>query len=74
MSITYQNPWYKPRRPEFGPKRFATTAKPMEYRGHQIYHRLPQVFDVVRDGVCISQRAGMGGAKRHVDELVGSPA
>lgn len=68
---TYTNPWHRPRQPMYGPAKFDTDAKPVEYRGHLIYQRLPQCFDVVRDGGCIAQRAGIRGARAAVDARLG---
>lgn len=61
---SYRNPWHKPGKPEYGPEQYRTDAQPEECCGYLIYHRLPLVWDVVKDGVCISQRAGINGARR----------
>lgn len=66
----YRNPWHKPGRPEYGPEFYSTDVAPKAYRGYLIYHRLPKVWDVVRDGVCVTQRAGFGGAKQAIDALL----
>lgn len=63
MSATYRNPWRKPNGAN-GPEFFETTATPFEHAGCLIYERIPGVcWDVVRDGVCLTQRAGRNGAK-----------
>lgn len=67
---TYKNPWHKPRQPMYGPAHYRCDAAPIEYRGFQIYRRLPECFDVVKNGVCIHQRAGLNGAKRAIDALL----
>jgi hypothetical protein len=60
----YRNPWHKDNGSQ-GPKFYETDAKPFEHAGCLIYERLKGVcFDVVYDGVCITQRAGRDGAKR----------
>jgi len=68
---TYTNPWHKPHQPMYGPATYQTDAGPIEYRGHLIFRRLPAVFDVVKDGKCLAQRAGLNGAKAVIDALVG---
>lgn len=67
QTATYANPWHKPHRPEYGPAVFETDARPVAYRGHLIYRRLPNCWDVVSDGVCVGMRAGPAGARRCVD-------
>lgn len=53
-----------------------TDAQPVEYGGFLIYHRVnhvnkdANVFDVVKDGACIGQYAGINGAKRFIDGKV----
>ncbi|WP_448607625.1 hypothetical protein [Paenimyroides ceti] len=45
-----------------------TTVKPIEYKGYLIYQIIKdEHYDVVLNGVCISQRAGLNGAKRFID-------
>lgn len=63
----YQNSFHKPGRPEYGPEYYVTDAEPVAYRDHLIFQRLRECFDVVRDGVCIGQYAGLNGAKRYID-------
>lgn len=68
----YKNPWHSPkeRSSKFENAPFyETNVKPTEYRGFKIYHRHTEVWDVVRDGVCVSQRAGFNGAKRFIDQI-----
>ena len=64
---TYRNPWHKPGQPHYGPEQYATDATPMQHAGCVLYERIPGpvgrcVWDVVRDGVCLTQRAGKRGA------------
>lgn len=67
---TYRNPWHRPFDATYGPAFYTTEAKPTEHAGHLIYQRIPgQVWDVVRDGVCVTQRAGPAGAMRAAEEL-----
>lgn len=66
----YRNPWHRPSKPEYGPATFTTDAHPTEYRGYLIYHRVQNVWDVVKDGACVSQMAGPNGARTAIDRLV----
>lgn len=70
MTTTYRNPWHRPLDKAYGPPVYQTEARPAEYRGYQIFHRLSEVWDVVKDGVCVTQRAGADGARRAVDALL----
>jgi hypothetical protein len=67
----YKNPWHKPQNPIYGPENYSTEAKPVLYRDHLIYERIAgHVWDVVKDGSCITQLAGLNGAKRAIDNLL----
>lgn len=71
MTTTYKNPWH---RKGHGPPKYRTESRPTKYRGHLIYQRIKgHVWDVVKDGACITQRAGMGGAKRAIDAITEAP-
>ena len=65
---SYQNPWHDPRDPKYGPVCYTTSVKPTAYKGFLIYNRIPAVYDVVLDGVCVTQRAGLIGAKSYIDK------
>lgn len=65
----YKNPWHRPMDPMYGPPMYKTSVTPTRYRGFLIYHRLECVWDVVKDGTCITQRAGFNGAKRAIDDI-----
>lgn len=67
----YSNPWHVPGKPEYGPATYVTDAVSAPYRGFEIYDRLPNVFDVVKDGACVGQFAGYGGAVRNIDAYLG---
>ena len=70
---TYINPFHNLNYQSSAPV-FTTTAKPKEYRGFLIYERINgSSFEVVQDGVCITQRAGMNGAKSAIDNLLDNP-
>lgn len=62
----YTNPWYKPGKPEYGPAEYVTDAPSRPHRGFDIYDRWG-VFDVVKDGACVGQFAGYGGATGNID-------
>lgn len=64
---TYKNPWHKDGKGS-GPEFYETSAKPIEYRGHQLFHRIPgRCCDVVKDGSCVAQRVTVRGAKGWLD-------
>lgn len=70
-AASYLNPWAEALRD--GERVFKTDVKPTEYRGFLIYQRIPKSFEVVKDGVCLTQRAGLSGAKRAIDNLLDNP-
>lgn len=50
----------------------ATGGKPEEYKGFTIYprwDRFAMCYDIVKDGVCVSQYAGPNGARGAIDKL-----
>jgi hypothetical protein len=79
VKTTYRNSFYKPdgvdgagRPCAYGPKFYETESVPVEHAGLLIYQRQEfgyPVFDVVKDGVCLSQMAGLGGAKWAAETL-----
>lgn len=69
MKISYINVWYDPHF-RSGPMAFECDSLPVEYRGYEIYHRLPDVFDIVINGGCIAHAASMREAEIHVDRLL----
>ena len=52
------------------------SSPPVEYRGYLVYERAEQpgewgnVFDVVLNGKCVHQLAGINGARRHIDSVL----
>lgn len=65
----YRNPWHKTNG-DCGPALYKTEAEPMKYRGFLIYERIKGVvWDVVKDGECVTQRAGLNGAKEAIDQM-----
>ena len=67
MSTSYANPWHAN---GLGPERYTTDVKPTSYRGCLIYQRVPGCWDVVENGVCLTQRAGLRGAQKAVDTML----
>lgn len=69
MTATYRNPWHLGGNGS-GPAAYETDAQPTAYRGYLIYERVRGVcWDVVLNGEAVSQRAGLHGARRAIDEL-----
>src|SRR3990167_10685280 len=59
----YLNTWHRPNS-NYGPRIYETEAKPVEYAGCLIYERIKgHCWDIVKNGVCVHQRAGLRGAK-----------
>ncbi len=63
----YKNPWYNPHLNHYGPEFYVSPSNPKrirEYRGFSVCCVWPKEgkhsghYDIVRDGVCVSQRAG----------------
>lgn len=65
----YLNPWSAD--PVSNPEYFESYAQPIDYRGFQIVRRFPKSHELVKDGVCLTQRAGGGALKSLVDALLG---
>lgn len=68
----YKNPWHNPRLIHTGPQFYEPhpSSPTFEYCGHQVIERIPRVWDVVKDGVCVTQRAGKNGAKQAIDAIM----
>lgn len=65
---TYKNPWFSPTHyPMYGPEFYRTEAKPKKYKGFLVYKVSTVQWDVVKDGVCVTQMAGPNGAKKWID-------
>lgn len=65
---TYRNPWHRADERMYGEPTYRTSVKPTMYRGYAIYHRI--AFDVVKNGCCVGQYAGLSGAKRFIDLIL----
>lgn len=74
MSATYRNPWHKRGPHSDSEPTFTANAAPIEYRGFLIYQRIPRSYEVVKDGVCLTQRAELSGAKWAIDNLLNNPS
>ena len=71
MMAKYKNPWHKPLQPMYGPRYYETNETPSEYCGYLIYERIVGTcWDVVKDDVCVTQRAGPRGARQAIDAMV----
>ena len=67
--VTYKNPWYKAGLEDtYGKPTYETDAEPTNYKGFLIYHRRISVWDVVLNGTAVTQRAGLYGAQKFIDE------
>ena len=66
--MTYKNSFYNPKHKDTKPE-IEIKSTPTEYRDYLIYKRSKEVFDIVKDGVCIGMYAGINGAKKRIDEL-----
>ena len=66
---TYINPFHNANFTGSKPV-IATGVRPVEYGGHLIFKIAPQHYDVVKDGVLVTQRAGPNGARRFVDSRI----
>jgi hypothetical protein len=76
MKHRYRNPWHDPAKAWMGPEFFETDSAPFEYRGFQIFKRIVNSWELVKDGVCLTQRCGNAGprfigAQHVVDSLFG---
>jgi hypothetical protein len=70
MKTEYKNRWYNPKNDDYGKQTFKTDVKPTKYKGYLIYQRVSgHVWDIVKDNICISQRAGINGAKSFIDSI-----
>jgi hypothetical protein len=65
----YRNPWHDGL--QYGPEFYETAAKPTEYRGFLIFNRFKGSWELVKDGVCLTQRAGKNGPRILADALCG---
>lgn len=71
MKYRYRNSWHKPDAFDTcGPAYHETDAEPVAHAGCLIHERVRgQVWDVVRNGVCVSQMAGPNGAKQAAERI-----
>jgi len=65
-STTYKNGFHG--HVKDAPEYVTVTSRPISYRGHLIFKRLPHWYDVVAEGVCIHNRVTVEGCKRAIDQ------
>lgn len=58
MTHVYKNPWAKPHEPQ----EYVRNVQPFTHAGSLVFRVIPDQWDVVKNGVCIAQRAGKRGA------------
>jgi hypothetical protein len=70
MITSYKNPWYEPGG-KYGPPVYTCEKRPMiTYRGVQIFKVWERRYDVVMNGVCITQRAGASNPRQLIDNIL----
>lgn len=69
--MRYRNPWFVEGKAHYGPEFYSTTAKPVDYRGFQIVSHHKGDHRLVKDGVCLTIRAGRNGPRNLADALCG---
>lgn len=69
---TYRNPFHSANYTGSEPV-ITTDVTPQEYREHLIFKIHSARYDVVKDGVMVTQAAGPSGARHLVDELIFEP-
>ncbi len=68
---TYRNSFFKVKETPYRKEFYPVDPDKVEYKGYEIHQATVQEFHVVIDGVCISMRAGLDGAKRSIDARLG---
>jgi hypothetical protein len=63
----YKNPWHTPSG-NYGPEFYEANSKPHHYRGYDIYRQGEKHYDIVKDGMCITQRCGW--SKELIDRII----
>lgn len=63
--MTYKNSFHKPKYQDSKPE-IEIKSIPVEYGNYLIYKRSKEVFDIVKDSVCIGMYTGLNGAKREL--------
>ena len=71
--VTYRNPWHNPSKLCGGPAFYRADSKPVVYRGCHIYRIQHGHYDVVKSGICLTQRGGLQGAKLAIDNMLDNP-
>ena len=64
----YKNPWHGDGTTRYGPAIYRNNAPlVLEYKGYKVYKLFDKAFDIVFDGVCITQRQGY--SKSLIDKI-----
>ena len=75
MKTRYSNPWFKGvdsdgKPNSIGPEFYESDSEPVKWYDCLIYERQEfgyTIFDVVLDGMCVTQRASINGAKQAIE-------
>lgn len=66
----YKNPWWKSAN-NSSPEFYENNAKKIgSYRGIDVFEIFSAHFDFVKDGTCVTQRAGITKYKKAIDNLL----
>jgi hypothetical protein len=70
MTARYRNSWFRSGETRGDPEYYETDARATEHAGCLIFERIKgRVWDVVRDGTCLAQRAGPSGAREAAERI-----
>jgi hypothetical protein len=70
-TLKYKNPWHNPDDPRLGPKEYENNEPAEEYKGFLIIRHKAEGgiwYDLVKKGVCVSQRETPAALKQFVDD------
>lgn len=72
----YKNPWHNPAS-SFSKPEFVCHSHPINYMGYQIFHRGKSksypIFDVLKEGACVTQRNSLNAAMNFIDREIDNP-
>jgi hypothetical protein len=66
MQTSYKNKFYNKNFQNSTPI-ITVNSLPVLYKGYNIYKRFSNLFDIVKNGICVGMCAGLEGAKRRID-------
>jgi hypothetical protein len=75
--MIYKNSFHNSKN-QYSKEFIETENSPIEYKGFKIFHRIKShnpsgdVFDIVKNDVCIGMNAGINGAKKRIDSVTNS--